>query len=230
MLDWTYGYRGKIQFALLGLYGGASDASMSDSNFIEADGSDNDELATPISSPTIYNLTGLSDAYAGYKQMIKFRRGTGIKLYNAYIANVCEVPDVESDETLLGLTGSGGGTNLADGDVIVDNSLFEAIDTCGTAYASTVELEAATSFKDSAGTAAVPAGTFFGGSVTTNATMTTAGIDATDPTAASSTFSPVPTASITTNAATPSGTFFDASAVYIGAFSASDTWADWTAY
>ena len=75
-LDWTDGWKGSIQFLHI------EQTQQTGDNMIEADNREGDEQATPISEPSIANMTmlGKSDERA-----VRLRRGTGLHLYNAMV-------------------------------------------------------------------------------------------------------------------------------------------------
>jgi cysteine-rich repeat protein len=254
MLDWTFGYRGKIQYAVLALYGGNSNSAYNDSNFIEADNSETNELNTPTSNPTIYNMTALSDYSGQYKQMFRLRRGTGATIKNAYVANACMIPSVESAQSVHAITGGLGAvageglstaSTLAAGTLVINNSLFEKVAkytaqvaaTCvaGT-NATAVAAQAApitslsVSYKDSvtptAGSYTKPAGAGLA-EFTGNANTVNAALGQG---IQSTDYDFAPTAAITANAATPpTDGFFDVTGNFIGAVGATD-WTTWTSF
>lgn len=84
-LDWTYGYRGKLQnLVMIQLYNEADRG-------IEADNHPTNPDAKPRSMPTIYNATflGLAITNADQAKManaILMRRGSGAKVYNTIFA------------------------------------------------------------------------------------------------------------------------------------------------
>jgi len=76
-IDWTEGYRGRIQFAVVQQYPGFGDRG------IEADNRGSDNSATPKSSPILSNITliGGVDGDSG----LVLRAGTGISFYNSVV-------------------------------------------------------------------------------------------------------------------------------------------------
>jgi hypothetical protein len=82
-IDWTFGWSGRVQFAVVTQRGDDADGG------IEADGNEFNNTATPISNPQIYNLTMCGDpdrneGGEGARAAI-FRRGTGFTLRNFLI-------------------------------------------------------------------------------------------------------------------------------------------------
>lgn len=76
-LDWTDGWTGRIQY----LYIEQTDAG---DNGIEADNREGDEQATPVSNPSIANMTiAARDDQRG----IRLRRGTGLFLFNSAVVS-----------------------------------------------------------------------------------------------------------------------------------------------
>ena len=78
-IDWTEGYTGRIQYAIVHQYAGFGDRG------IEADNRGSDNSATPKSSPTLSNVTliGSADGDTG----LVLRAGTGIAFYNSIVMN-----------------------------------------------------------------------------------------------------------------------------------------------
>jgi len=109
--DWTDGWQGKAQFVVAQCYGDTGD------NGIEADNSAVDNMASPISNPTIYNITligtpGSEKADCG----ILLREGTKAKIYNAIVMGWQESGlDVDHQATF---------NNANKGELILDNSIF----------------------------------------------------------------------------------------------------------
>jgi hypothetical protein len=75
-LDWTDGWTGRLQYLYI-------EQTDSGDNGIEADNREGDELATPVSSPSIANMTIVARTD---QRGIRLRRGTGLKLYNSAVA------------------------------------------------------------------------------------------------------------------------------------------------
>jgi hypothetical protein len=135
-LDWTDGWRGSLQYVYI-------EQTDTGDNGIEADNREGDELATPVSRPSIANMTinARSDQRA-----IRLRRGTGLLLYNS----------VASGDTCLRVQGES--LNLLGSDILFDGVQLD----CATNNEGDDEA-AVQAFLDgsnvSEGAAAPPAGT-----------------------------------------------------------------------
>ncbi len=75
-LDWTDGWTGIMQYVHI------EQAADSADNGIEADNREGDELLTPVSEPTIANMTIIG---AAGERGIRLRRGTGLQLWNSEV-------------------------------------------------------------------------------------------------------------------------------------------------
>ncbi len=121
-IDWTSGWTGSVQFALVQNTGRGE-------NGIEADNLENDEDATPRSNPNLSNFTflGAPSSNADGSQGARIRRGTGVRLINGIIVNWDEHGlDVDSAATFaLAAATPGCSLNPADADVAF-GSLFLA--------------------------------------------------------------------------------------------------------
>lgn len=82
-LDWTEGFRGKIQHTV-SLFTG--DTASNDPRGIEADGNGQNFELTPLAMPIIYNFTTLSVEHTLSQDGVLLRRGTGAKLYNGIVS------------------------------------------------------------------------------------------------------------------------------------------------
>lgn len=81
-IDWTNGYRGKLQFVIAAPVGAGTDTGF------EMDNNETNFTATPLANPTIYNITVVKGNDGNLaKRGMRFRRGTRATLGNAYIAN-----------------------------------------------------------------------------------------------------------------------------------------------
>jgi len=109
--DWTDGWQGKAQFIVVHKYSDDGD------NGFEGDNSAANNLATPISNPTIYNVT-LIGAPGGAKpgNGILLREGTRAKIYNAIVMGW--------EKTGLDIDHQATFDNAKKGDLIVDHSIF----------------------------------------------------------------------------------------------------------
>jgi len=105
--DWGQGYRGSAQFGLIkhssGVDGGAG--SVSD-RMIEADNDKNSPNATPVSRPTLANISMISGAGVLNKndavsEGVLMRRGTGFRMYNTVITQerAKECIEIDGDPT-----------------------------------------------------------------------------------------------------------------------------------
>lgn len=81
-LDWTDGWTGTLQFVHI------QQSQNTGDNGIEADNREGDELASPVSNPTIANMSIVGNAA---ERGIRLRRGTGLHLYNSEVtgSNTC---------------------------------------------------------------------------------------------------------------------------------------------
>jgi hypothetical protein len=113
-LDWTDGWQGKVQYVHIAQ---ASDAG---DNGIEADNREGDELATPVSGPTIANMTILGKAD---ERSMQLRRGTGLQLFNSAVSGSATCLLVQGES--LNQLGSGivfEGVSLGCADIVEDDN------------------------------------------------------------------------------------------------------------
>lgn len=80
-LDWTNGWTGKVQFALIQQLAGPAD------NGIEADNNSKQMDASPRANPTLSNLTLLGSATDGKGHGILLRKGTAASIHNTVISS-----------------------------------------------------------------------------------------------------------------------------------------------
>lgn len=93
-LDWTDGWRGRIQYLHI------VQASNAGDNGIEADNREGDELAMPVSEPTIANMTIVGNPD---ERAIRLRRGTGLHLYSSVVTESANCLRVQGEsENLYG--------------------------------------------------------------------------------------------------------------------------------
>ncbi len=93
-LDWTDGWTGGVQYLHIAQTEGAGD------NGIEADNREGDELATPVSGPTLANMTLLGNAD---ERAVRLRRGTGLHLFNSDVSGAANCVRVQGEsENLYG--------------------------------------------------------------------------------------------------------------------------------
>lgn len=199
-LDWDFGWNGRVQYMIVQQHSDAAD------NGIEADNSATAPTATPISDPTLFNVTmiGTNDTVTAMQRAMTLRRGTYGTLRNFIVQGFpafgVRVDGAESDAAV--------GT----GDLVLSNSLFFEVGGDGmTAFeAGTPELTA----------------------WTMAAAMNRVGTDPAlgDPyDYAAPDFAPTMESVVTTGAATPPAGF-DVQATYVGAIGpgCSDWTAGWT--
>lgn len=204
--DWDLGYTGKLQFLAL-----QQDLFADDTNGFEADNDEPGTQNTPISSPTIYNVTlcGKNQDVEKQQYGMLLRRSTQGAIFNAVVSGFEAGIDVRDANT----------------DVSVQNSIFFGNVVQNIAYPEDGSDETLNK-DDDAGFDEVAY------------ILTSANKNAeTDPkiqdcfNLASPDFRPE--ATLTANAAAPPNDgFFDSSATYIGAFKADDDWTNgaWVDY
>jgi hypothetical protein len=225
--DWTYGWRGKAQFVIVNMTDGDSS---NDSNGVEADNSDqtNGDNLTPKSSPTVYNMTLVSNNKQ-WKQIMRLRRGTQALFYNVYVGNWCNTLSVE-DTAGQGSVTTG---NVTANTLKIKNALFEGNSNNNTADRAACTAGATTTSKSSGGLLKT---TGYDGLIS-DASVTASGTVANGFTAGNWTSNPTsgavfkPSAAITTNAATPPNDgFYDNTAAFVGAVGGTDWTATWATY
>jgi hypothetical protein len=118
-IDWTFGWRGNIQFALV-----VQNPNQSNSDRgIEADNREGAEDALPRSQPTIANSTFVGTEVGD--TAILLRRGTGANLFNTVATNWPDACfDIDGATTF---TVAGSPTNLT-GDLTIESTLFDCND------------------------------------------------------------------------------------------------------
>lgn len=99
--DWTEGWSGTASY-LVAYQEGEQALGYACDCLIEADNNETNYVATPISTPTLSNLTLVGNG--GSKQGIRLRRGTFVKLNNAIVVGKGKALSVESTETETALT------------------------------------------------------------------------------------------------------------------------------
>tara|TARA_R110002110_G_scaffold91264_2_gene237425 strand:- start:41199 stop:45011 length:3813 start_codon:yes stop_codon:yes gene_type:complete len=95
-LDWTDGWTGNVQYLHIEQSADSADSA------IEADNREGDELATPVSGPSIANMTIVGNAD---ERAIRLRRGTGLKLFNSVVTNSANCVRVQGESENLYNTG-----------------------------------------------------------------------------------------------------------------------------
>ena len=110
-VDWTDGWIGKLQFVVAVQYGYDAD------NGIEADNNGNDNSASPVSSPTLSNVTlvGIPDSSKSDLGLL-LREGTGGNLYNMVVWGF--------NDTCLSLDQDATFTNASSGKLSMDGTIL----------------------------------------------------------------------------------------------------------
>lgn len=204
-LDWTFGWNGNVQFLVAQMHTGSGERG------IEADNNESNNRLTPVSSPTISNLT-LIGADVG-KEGIKLRRGTEASIHNAVVTGFgTACIDLDDEATF---------DALAAGDIVIENSVL-ACDVVAkvTADDPATDEDEADPIDTNAGFTAAATGNSTGGA----AVLSTSATNQTTPD-----FLPVAGSVALTGAVQPAGTFFEAAA-FKGAFGSDDWTTGWTAY
>lgn len=101
--DWTEGWSGKAQY-LVAYQGAESEIGYDCDCLIEADNNGNNAAATPVSNPTLANLTLIGNSSEVNKRGIRLRAGTKAQIYNALVkgkANCLTTETVETEQALV---------------------------------------------------------------------------------------------------------------------------------
>lgn len=208
--DWDLGYTGKLQFLAL-----QQDPTVADdANGFEGDNDADGSTNTPISEPTIYNVTLCGKNRDVDKQQygMLLRRATKAHIFNAIVTGFEAGVDLRDEGT----------------EVELKSSIFFGNVTANIAYDESDVSGATESKLDDDDDGGVDEIAWFEEEGSMNSVVDPALGDCF---AATPDF--LPKATLTENAATPPDDgFFDASAAYIGAFKAGDTWATgaWVSY
>jgi hypothetical protein len=96
--DWTEGWCGRAQF-LVAYQGAESSIGYDCDCLIEADNNGTNAAATPISCPTLANLTLIGNSSGTNKRGIRLRAGTQVKIYNALVKGKADCLTTETAET-----------------------------------------------------------------------------------------------------------------------------------
>ncbi|MEG0456412.1 MAG: hypothetical protein RR559_13945, partial [Bacteroides sp.] len=96
--DWTEGWSGKAQF-LVAYQEPSATLGYTCDCLIEADNYDKNMDATPVSSPTLSNLTLIGADNAEGKRGIRLRAGTQAKIYNALVTGKSSNLTTETRQT-----------------------------------------------------------------------------------------------------------------------------------
>ncbi|MAB12033.1 hypothetical protein [Hyphomonas sp.] len=100
--DWTDGWVGSLQYGIAYSGVGSATGNITDnSNGIEGDNLENDELATPISTPRVSNLTIIAGGDATSQIGVKLRRGMNGTIANLIVLGWPQFGlDVDTDTTI----------------------------------------------------------------------------------------------------------------------------------
>lgn len=225
-LDWDRGWQGNAQFVVIQTDPSADESGVGDNAF-ECDNDEDDHFGTPLSAPTLYNLTvvGAADSTAAAQRGATVRHGTAGIFRNLLLTNLSkEIVDVRDESTVANIDQDPGEGNL--GALSIDHSLFFNIGPDGDNWA-----DDETSDDDDGG--------FDELAWLQQAEMANRfGIDPLLPEAATNPTAPefVPAAESPAGsggAPPPEGEFWDETATYIGAFRPGDSnpWTNgWTAF
>lgn len=210
-LDWGFGWTGNAQFVIV------QQSPVTGNAAIEADNNEDAFDNTPTSDPTIYNMTLVgSDLAPGTGLQEQFgmvlRRGTAAAIRNVIVMNFADYPiDVRDQSTV---------NQYDSGDLFVTNAIF--FDNAGSSSWPTSD--------DSEGDVKgeIDEEAIFIDDEDTNDIVDPELGDALNLTAPN--FVPASGSPALTSGVAPSGSFFDASATYVGAIGAIDWTAGWTAF
>ncbi|UJH66200.1 beta strand repeat-containing protein [Allomuricauda sp. SCSIO 65647] len=92
-VDWTEGWRGTLTDAYI-------QTSSDSDKVIEADGNEDDNSATPLSSPTLINFTAIGLGSGQGAEAIRLRRGTEADFTNVYLQGYAEGFDIDDPLTV----------------------------------------------------------------------------------------------------------------------------------
>lgn len=113
-LDWTFGFRGKVQHAVIKQRAGNGDRG------IEADSNEFAHDATPRSKPTLANFTMIGKGDSG--RGMELRRGTGANISNFVVTNFASYCiDINDNATF---TNGGSSATSLSGELTMTNTLF----------------------------------------------------------------------------------------------------------
>ncbi len=120
--DWTHGWRGKGQYWVVRQAASRGDRA------IEADNLEADFTATPVSSPTLANLTLVcTDGNSGGTTGMRLRHGTKGAIHNAIVTGAYSYGIRADDDATTG-------NNVLDGSLVVTNSTVFDLDAGATAW------------------------------------------------------------------------------------------------
>lgn len=92
-VDWTEGWRGTLTDVYV-------QTSADSDKAIEADGNEDNNAATPLSSPTLVNFTAIGLGSAEGKEAFRIRRGTQVNFNNVYVQGFDEAFDIDDPLTV----------------------------------------------------------------------------------------------------------------------------------
>jgi len=92
-VDWTEGWRGTLTDVYV-------KTSADSDKVIEADGNEDNNSATPLSSPTLNNFTAIGIGSAQGAEAIRLRRGTEVVFNNVYLQGFAEGFDIDDPLTV----------------------------------------------------------------------------------------------------------------------------------
>lgn len=117
-IDWTDGWQGKIQYAVVQQYGDEADRG------IEADNLEGNPSAEPRSMPMLSNITLIGGGNGDTGLLL--RRGTAGQYWNFVITNFYDACiDLDTEETFTNAYADGSFT----GDLVIRNSVISCADT-----------------------------------------------------------------------------------------------------
>ena len=124
-LDWTDGWVGSLQYAIVYPGVGGADGAMSgDPRGIEADNRDGTNDKTPFSDPKVSNFTLINSGDASTQQGMLLRRGTRGVMANGIIADWSVGLDVDSGQTF---------DNFLDGTLQIKSIFLDNVENFGAA-------------------------------------------------------------------------------------------------
>lgn len=112
--DWTFGFKGKVQYAVLKQRSGSGDRG------IEADSNEFNFDATPRAKPTLANFTMIGKGSSG--RGMELRRGTGANISNFVVTNFASYCiDINDNATF---TNGGSSATSLTGELTMTNTFF----------------------------------------------------------------------------------------------------------
>lgn len=126
--DWTEGWCGRAQY-LVAYQGEESKIGYDCDCLIEADNNSKNAAATPVSAPTLANLTLIGNSSEVGKRGIRLRAGTQAKIYNTLVkgkANCLTTETAETENSLVEGTSVLDYVYIASGVKVAENIYSEA--------------------------------------------------------------------------------------------------------